>query len=241
MTQDTGTAARRHATGAESARALLFTVLGEFVLPAGGIGWTSAFIDVLARLGVEEKTTRQALMRTASDSWLASERVGRRTRWQLTAEGRRLLTEGAARIYGFSGRPSDWDGRWVLVLARVPETDRPARHFLRTRLAWAGFGTPAPGVWISTHTDHLAEAEKVLDEAGVLADSRIFVAEYSGGGELATMVTQAWDLAELDAGYRDFIAEFSPMLPPAASADPTARIIELVHAWRVGAWGRTPR
>ena len=62
-----------------SARGLLFTVLGEFVLPTGGPAWTSAFIDVLGRLGVEEKATRQALMRTAADGWLASERVGRRT------------------------------------------------------------------------------------------------------------------------------------------------------------------
>ena len=58
---------RRHAAGAESARGLLLTVLGEFVLPAGGLAWTSALIDVLGRLGIEEKATRQALMRTASD------------------------------------------------------------------------------------------------------------------------------------------------------------------------------
>ena len=67
---------RRHAAGAESARGLLLTVLGEFVLPAGGLAWTSALIDVLGRLGIEEKATRQALMRTASDGWLAAERVG---------------------------------------------------------------------------------------------------------------------------------------------------------------------
>jgi len=50
---------------------------GELVLPTGGEAWTSAFIDVLGRLGVEEKAARQALMRTATDNWLSSERVGR--------------------------------------------------------------------------------------------------------------------------------------------------------------------
>ena len=54
MTDPAPTMSRRHAAGAESARGLLFTVLGEFVLPAGGSAWTSAFIDVLGRLGVEE-------------------------------------------------------------------------------------------------------------------------------------------------------------------------------------------
>src|SRR4051812_42329596 len=60
---------RRHAAGAESARGLLLTVLGELVLPAGGAVWTSAVIDVLGRLGVEEKAARQALMRTAGAGW----------------------------------------------------------------------------------------------------------------------------------------------------------------------------
>ena len=115
---------RRHAVGADSARGLLFTVLGEFVLPAGGAAWTGTLIEVLRRVGIEEKATRQALMRTAGGGWLAPERVGRRTRWQLTAACRQLLTDGAERIYAFGSGP-DWDGRWLLVLARTPEA--PAR------------------------------------------------------------------------------------------------------------------
>ena len=67
---------RRHAAGAPSARGLLLTLLGEFVRPGGGVAWTSAVIAVFARLGVEEKATRQALMRTAAAGWLRAERVG---------------------------------------------------------------------------------------------------------------------------------------------------------------------
>src|SRR6202451_342491 len=93
---------RRHAAGTESARSLLFTVLGEFVLPSGGSAWTSAFIDVLGRLGVEEKACRQALMRTAADGWLIADRAGRRASWRLTGQGVHLLTEGTDRIYGFT-------------------------------------------------------------------------------------------------------------------------------------------
>ncbi|MDT4959326.1 MAG: phenylacetic acid degradation operon negative regulatory protein [Pseudonocardiales bacterium] len=226
------TMSRRHAAGSESARGLLFTVLGEFVLPHGGTAWTSALIDVLGRLEIEEKAARQALMRTAADGWLSAERIGRRTRWRLTDNAERLLTEGAERIYGFTGTAPRWDGRWLLVMARVPETDRPARHLLRTRLAWAGFGSPAPGLWISTHTDRVDEVERVLEAAGVLADARIFRAEHVGGGESATMVGQAWDLAAIEQSYRDFLDEFeSPN-----SADPLTRQIDLVHSWRRFPW-----
>jgi phenylacetic acid degradation operon negative regulatory protein len=218
---------RRHAAGAVSARGLLFTVLGEFVLPTGGSAWTSAFIEVFARLGVEEKAIRQALARTAADGWISPERHGRRTRWRLTPDGDRLLTDGTKRIYAFAGSQRDWDGSWLLVLARVPESDRPARHLLRTRLSWAGLGSPAPGVWITTHAERADEVEQVLRQAGV-TDGQVFVATRRGGGELAALVGQAWDLPSIEQSYGEFLAEFAPQ----PAADPLTRLIELVHAWR---------
>ena len=221
------TLSRRHAAGAVSARGLLFTVLGEFVLPTGGSAWTSAVIETFGRLGVEEKASRQALARTAADGWIRPERRGRRTRWSLTPDGDRLLTEGTERIYAFAGSQRSWDGSWLLVLARVPEHDRPARHVLRTRLSWAGLGSPAPGVWITTHTERSAEVGQVLRQAGV-TDGQIFAAAHRGGGELATLVGQAWDLPAIEQQYEAFLAEFAL----AAAPDPLTRLIELVHAWR---------
>ena len=104
---------RRHAAGAESARGLLFTVLGELVLPTGGEAWTSAFIDVFGRLGVEEKAARQALMRTAADNWLSSERVGRRTLWRLPPRpnGCSRTAPSASSVSPRSRRPGAASGR----------------------------------------------------------------------------------------------------------------------------------
>jgi len=218
---------QRRAAGAESARGLLLTVLGEFVLPGGGPAHTSAFIDVLGRLDVEEKACRQALMRTANDGLLAAERRGRRTLWRLTATAEELLSEGAERIYSFQATQPEWDGRWLIVLARVPETERAARHLLRTRLTWAGIGSPAPGVWISTHLDRAKEALQVLEEAGV-PDGQIFLAEHHAGGPLSAMVRQAWDLDAVEDSYEQFLAEFGS----ARSGDPLTRTVQLVHAWR---------
>lgn len=221
------TMSRRHAAGSAGARGLLFTVLGEFVLPTGGEVWTATLIDVLGQLGIEEKATRQALMRTAADGWLEADRHGRRTRWRLTSDAEQLLTDGTQRIYGFSSVATDWDGRVLLVLARVPERDRGARRLLRTRLSWAGCGSPAPGVWISTHAERTAEVENLLDEVAV-ADGRVFVAEHAGGADLRGMVEQAWDLDGIESAYRDFLGEFSST----RTAQPLTRLIELVHAWR---------
>ncbi len=223
---------RRHAAGSASARGLLFTVLGEFVLPGGETAWTSAFIDVFARLGVEEKAARQALMRTAADGWLSSERVGRRTLWRLTPAAERLLTDGSARIYGFTAAAGAWDGRWLVVLARVPEGDRAARHQLRTRLAWAGLGSPAPGVWVSAHPERVDEVRAALESAGVAAESPVFVGEQVGLGDLRAMVRQAWDTDAIAQRYEQFRQTFRTH----RGDDPLTAVVELVHAWRRFPW-----
>jgi phenylacetic acid degradation operon negative regulatory protein len=219
---------RRHAAGAPSARGLLFTLLGEFVLPGGGTAWTSAVIAAFARLGVAEKATRQALMRTAAGGWLRAEKDGRRTRWHLTAAAQRLLTDGAERIYSFRPGTEDWDGRWLLVAARVPDGDRSARHVVRTRLSWAGFGSIGPGLWISAHPEREAEAAAVLREAGLAGDAHVFVATRSGLVGASGMVRAAWDLPAIEREYERFIGEFSSPGPD----DVLARQIGLVHAWR---------
>ena len=219
---------RRHAAGAPSARGLLFTLLGEFVLTGDGTAWTSAVLAVFTRLGIEEKATRQALMRTAAAGWLDAEKAGRRTRWRLTGNARRLLTDGAERIYSFTGPAPDWDGRWLLVSARIPDSDRRARHVLRTRLSWAGFGSLGSGLWISPHPDREAEATQVLREAGVADGAQLFVARRSGLADVRSMVATAWDLAAVEEQYEQFIEEFRPRAPE----DVLARQIELVHAWR---------
>jgi phenylacetic acid degradation operon negative regulatory protein len=222
------TLSRRHAAGAPSARGLLFTVLGEFALTADGAVWTSALIDVLGQLGVDEKATRQALMRTAADGWLRAERIGRRTRWHLTPNAERLLTDGARRIYSFTGPAQDWDGQWLLVSVRVPESDRRARHLLRTRLGWAGFGSLGSGLWISTHPEREAEVTEVLKEAGIADDAHLFIATRPGLGDVREMVRQAWDLAAVEEQYEEFIADFADP----ARTNPLTGQIELVHAWR---------
>ena len=224
----TPTLSRRHAAGAPSARGLLFTLLGEFVLPGDGTAWTSAVVASFARLGIEEKTTRQALMRTAASGWLDPEKVGRRTRWRLTASAQKMLTEGADRIYSFTGPGESWDGRWLLVYARIPERDRRARHVVQSRLTWAGFGSLGAGLWISPHPDREAEAIGVLREAGVAADAQVFVARRSGLADVQVMVAAAWDLGAIEDRYEEFIEEFRGTAP----ADVLARQVEIVHAWR---------
>ncbi|MFC7658472.1 PaaX family transcriptional regulator C-terminal domain-containing protein [Pseudonocardia benzenivorans] len=222
---------RRRELGAASARSMLLTVLGEFVLPREEPVWTQVLVDVLGRLGIEQKSARQALARTAAEGLLTSDRAGRRVRWSLSAAGRRLLTDGAARIYGFGTPGPEWDGRWLVLLVSVPESRRQLRHRLRTRLAWAGMGSPSAGVWISPDPGKQDEVAEVVRDLGLDEVTSSFVGPFGAIGEQAAMVAQAWDLAELESAYEEFIADFGDDGP----ADPDAimvRQIQLVHAWR---------
>jgi len=219
---------RRFAAGTGGVRGLLITVLGDYVRPARQPVPTSAFIDVLGRLGVEETASRQALTRAAADGWLVTRRQGRFALWQLSPAFEQFLNLGAERIFGFTPTQPAWDGQLLVVLARVPETNRAGRHLLRTRLRWGGFGSPAPAVWISTHTDRAKDVELVLAEAGAYEDAQIFLSERVAGGDLPSLVRQAWNLAEIAEAYEAFIAEFSRQPSP----DPLVRVTRLVHAWR---------
>lgn len=207
---------------------MLLTLLGELVLPDDGMAWTSAIVTVFERLGVAEKATRQALMRTSNAGWLEPQKYGRRTRWRLTQSARKLLTDGAERIYSF-GPAREWDGRWVLVQVRIPESDRRARHVVRTRLTWAGFGSLGAGLWISPHLVRQKEAERVLREAAVADTAQVFVARRTGMTQTTAMVAQAWDLPAIEAQYEKFTAEFGAHAP---ECDVLVRQLELVHAWR---------
>ena len=84
------------------------------------------------------EAARQAIAGAAAEGLLDGERIGRRTRWTLSDGGRRLLQDGAARIYGFMRSQHRWNGNWLVVAVTIPETQRQLRHQLRTRLTWAG-------------------------------------------------------------------------------------------------------
>jgi phenylacetic acid degradation operon negative regulatory protein len=222
---------RRHSVSPPSARSLLLTVLGELVLPNPDPVWTSALLEVLAGVDVEEKSARQAIARTAADGWIVSSRDGRRVRWELAPPGRELLTTGAARIYSAGGRQPNWDGRWLVVLASVPESQRKLRHRLQTRLAWAGLGNPAPGLWVSPHPERVSEVGRIIAELGLDGAALSFVGPYAGIGSEPSLVDRAWDLDEVSAYYAEFLDAFTDIDPQPGMPTLLAQV-QLVHDWR---------
>jgi phenylacetic acid degradation operon negative regulatory protein len=222
---------RRRELGGASARSLLMTVLGEYVLPREGAVWTLTLVRALGMLGVEEKSARQALARSAAEGWIASQRRGRRVRWHLTQPGRRLLSEGASRIYSFGRAPRGWDQRWLILLVSVPDAKRDLRHRLRTRLSWAGFGTPSPGVWVCPDPGREDEAGQILTELGLACSSMSFLASYGTIGGQESVARLAWDLDGVARRYQEFIESFARRRPARGAELLIAQTL-LVHEWR---------
>ena len=220
---------RRSQAGAASARSLLLTVLGEFVRPRDAMAWTGALVAGLAEVGVEEKAARQALARAAAEGLLASERAGRRVRWRLTPRGTRLLTEGAERIYGFGRGLDAWDGRWLMLMVTVPEPQRQLRHRLRTRLTWAGLGSPTPGLWVTPDTAKQKEVAGAVEDLGV--DAFSFIGSFGDIGDERRVVRQAWLLGDVEQRYRAFIEAVSAITVTTPAEAFRAQVV-LVQEWR---------
>jgi phenylacetic acid degradation operon negative regulatory protein len=220
---------RRRSVGAPAARSMLLTVLGEYVLPAKNGVWQETLISALSSLDYKTQAARQALARSVSGGWLRTERHGRRARVYLTDETRDMLVSGAERIYGF-GEPRQWDGRWLLVVVRVPEQRRDVRHLIRSRLAWAGFGSLGNGLWISPHVDREAEVTSIVRDLSA-AELLSFRAELGEIGNPAAAIGDAWELDAVAERYREFVTRFGRLRPRTPEAAFRAQT-ELVHTWR---------
>jgi phenylacetic acid degradation operon negative regulatory protein len=220
---------RRRSVGAPAARSLLLTVLGEYVLPRPGGVWQETLVEAMVRLGYSRQAARQALSRSTRDGWLATERRGRRARMTLTPKTAELLSSGAERIYSF-GQPWRWDGRWLIVVLRVPEKSRAVRHQLRSRLAWTGLGSIGGGVWLTPHVEREAELAAAISGEPA-ADARSFVAALGAIGGPQQLVADGWDLERVRHQYVAFIDDFDGVRALAPEACFRQQTL-LVHAWR---------
>jgi phenylacetic acid degradation operon negative regulatory protein len=214
--------------GSPAARSVLLTMLGEYVLPTREGVWQETLIHALAALGYKTQAARQALARSVTAGWLRTERHGRRSRAYLGEETAAMLSTGAARIYGF-GEPWEWERQWLLVVLRVPEQRREIRHQVRTRLAWAGFGSMGGGLWITPHVEREGELAEMGD--GAVAELLAFRAELGTVGDPSRLIADAWDLDQVAGAYDDFVAQFGRLRPKTPEAVFRAQTL-LVHAWR---------
>jgi phenylacetic acid degradation operon negative regulatory protein len=218
---------------------LVFSLFGEYLLGRHAPVWVGSLIELLEPFEMSPNAVRTVVSRMSRKGWLKSERKGRRSFYDLTRRGRKLLEEGAERIY-HPPRDEAWDGSWQLIAYSIPENERHRRDQLRVRLAWLGCGSLGNGLWISPHP--IAEAVREIAEELELTDHlEVFRAEHLGFSDVDRMVSQAWDLPDINRCYAVFIRRFNRPFVQARKAlenggldprDAYARRFELIHAYR---------
>jgi phenylacetic acid degradation operon negative regulatory protein len=219
-----------------SARSLLITILGELVWPSGEPVWTSALVRILASLGVEEQTARQAILRASASGWITGQRQGREVRWTLTDKLIRIFETGSARVYSLSDPFTGWDGTWLALSVSVPRSHYRDRRPLYAGLTWAGLGNPAPGLWLTPHTERADEVSHLVSGLGLREHSFAMAGVLDPIGiSQEEIVRRGWNLDSLRAHYERVLAAIADLDPAAGDEMLT------VHLRMISEWQEFPR
>jgi len=206
-----------HESGALKVWSLIITFFGDSIVDRGGNVSANTVQTVLDRVDIGSGAVRTALSRLASDGWVARQKHGRRSFYQLTSEGMRPFSEAAQRIYSPIEPTLNQPGTWLLGIHR----EKSSIHNLPVANAML---LPNRSVLIFNpdRNDHKLMTELgFLTVSGQLNDVPEWVVEH--------LCPADW-LQQLDALQASFrkVASSPPTEPLSAVA---ARTL-LVHQWR---------
>ncbi|KAA2254498.1 PaaX family transcriptional regulator [Solihabitans fulvus] len=215
---------------------LVVTLLGAHVGPQEGRQvWSGGLVALLAEFGFSEGAARVALTRLVGRGLLDRVRDGRLVHYTLTPRIRAVLAEGDRRIFSL-GRETRPATRWTVLWHAIPEDRRLARERLVRRLRFLGFGQVQDGTWIAPH-DREREVADLLAELDVGRHAGLLLGHPAEALDFGSFVARVWDLDDLAARYRAFLADFGRYRSDAARAalDDRAALLlrtRLVHTFR---------
>jgi phenylacetic acid degradation operon negative regulatory protein len=201
---------------------IVITVFGDAIVPRGGSVWLGTLLEFFKGIDIDNGVVRTAMSRLAADGWLERSKVGRNSFYRLVKKGRQTFDVATAHIY--DPPPSDWTGRFELLLIPASEDRDAAREALKN----AGFGSPLPGAWVAP------SGVPVPEEAA--SAIRLEVSAEDAAGR--RLLSQSWPLDRTADAYLKFMKTFELLRAwiergePLSDADAfTARIL-LIHHYR---------
>ncbi|EWT01562.1 PaaX family transcriptional regulator [Intrasporangium oryzae NRRL B-24470] len=195
------------AAPAQRSRTVVVSFLGAIVRPMGSWMPIGGAVDLVTQLGLDAPSVRTAVFRLTRRGWLESEARDGIRGYALTQTALKALSAGDEIVW-HARQPADLSDGWCIFTFSVPESARTKRHQLRSHLTSLGFGNAGAGVWIAPARMRDA-AVQAIDELGLTQRCALFVGDYAGGQDLMRLLAQSWDLEDIDARYREFIARHS--------------------------------
>ena len=201
---------------------IIITVFGDAIVPRGGAVWLGTLLAFFAALDIDGNVVRTAMSRLAADGWLERSKVGRNSFYRLAKKGQHTFETATQHIY--DPPPSDWTGRFELLLIGNAEDRDIARDALRD----AGFGSPLPGVWVAP------SGVPVPEEAAKAIRLEVSAEDDSG----RRLLSESWPLERTAEAYVKFMKTFAPLSDWLGRGEAlsdidafTARIL-LIHHYR---------
>jgi phenylacetic acid degradation operon negative regulatory protein len=173
---------------------IVITVFGDAIVPRGGSVWLGTLLGFFEVLDIDSGVVRTAMSRLAADGWLERHKVGRNSFYRLARKGRQTFDAATRHIY--DPQPSDWTGRFELLL--IGSEDRDAS---REALKNAGFGSPLPGVWVAP------SGVPVPEEAARAIRLEVSAEDDSG----RRLLSESWPLQRTADAYLKFMKTFEPL------------------------------
>lgn len=182
------------------------TIFGSYLRAQGALAWSGGMVRLLADLGVSEDGARAALNRLAVRDLIARTRRGREIYYSLTPKMQALLEEGDRRIFPF-GEAIDDVTTWTVLWHSLPDELRTERAVLSRRLRFLGFGSVQDATWMAPH-DREDEVVALLRELAVSDHACVLVGRPAAALDVDAILREAWDLAEVQRLYEQFLEEF---------------------------------
>src|SRR5690554_2222141 len=199
----------RSTTGREP-QYLIVTLLGDYWFGRREKIPSSALVDLLAEFDVTESSARQAMRRLTNRRMLEQSKSGRTTYYGIPEQMTESTAARRSRVLRFGLEFTDWDGQWTIVSFSIPEKARDVRRLLRNGLRDLKFGLLNDAIWVSPH--HRTEQALALLEQLDVADASVMRGEILPRPGRDLSFVDVFDLRELEADYRDFIARHEPMI-----------------------------
>ena len=211
------------------AGSLIVTIYGDAIVPRGGSLWLGSLLDMVAGFGIESGQVRTATSRLVADGWFERTRIGKNSYYCLSAKGAAEFAAATARIYRAGDPP--WSGEIdVAIIAPIQTAQRAA---IRDRMLRAGYGQAAANVMVRPHIP--ATSDEPVEKPREIVRMR---ARLDDAQDARSLAQACWQLADLDAGYRQFLGVFAPVADELADgvsltdAQAFQLRILLIHDWR---------
>ena len=188
---------------------LALTILGAYTREAGGVVWSGGMVQLLGEFGFSASAARAALARLAIRDLLARHRSGRVVHYALTPRAEMLLASGDERIFSF-GRGEAGGRTWTVLWHGIPADRRVERVRLASQLRFLGFGSVQDATWFAAHSRE-EDVLDILERLEVRDFTTLMVGRLAPGIDAASLISEAWNLESVEAGYRSFLHDFGPL------------------------------